>query len=56
MVQKIKKLLAGTGRHGALIFDLWTDSYRRRAYITFTYHYISGKAPLIDARFTFIFH
>ncbi|XP_045770021.1 zinc finger BED domain-containing protein 4-like [Maniola jurtina] len=36
-----------SSRFGALTADMWTDKYRRRNYITCTYHFISEDMTLI---------
>lgn len=30
-------------KHFSLTFDLWTDNFRRRSYITFTFHFLSSN-------------
>lgn len=38
--QAVSRMVSGQ-EHFALTFDLWTDNYRRRSYITFTFHFLS---------------
>lgn len=35
--------LEKTPVHGAITFDSWTDSHKRIAYVTFTYHFINDE-------------
>ncbi|KAL3195467.1 hypothetical protein MRX96_015766, partial [Rhipicephalus microplus] len=38
---QVKKTVVQGPRFCAVTYDLWTDSYRRRAYITFTCHLVN---------------
>ncbi|XP_041448201.1 zinc finger BED domain-containing protein 4-like [Drosophila obscura] len=40
VLKAVIRIVSGQ-KHFALTFDLWTDNYRRRSYITFTFHYLS---------------
>lgn len=40
---QVKKTVVQGPRFCAITYDLWTDSYRRRAYITFTCHLVNRK-------------
>lgn len=37
---KFVKILAAAPEHGTITFDCWTDSAKRTAYVTYTYHYM----------------
>ncbi|KAH6932970.1 hypothetical protein HPB50_011119 [Hyalomma asiaticum] len=45
---QVKKMVAEGPRFCAVTYDMWTDAYRRRAYITFTCHYIDEKFELVS--------
>lgn len=40
---KVIEILKRAPKHAAICVDGWTDKYRRRKYLTFTYHYISDN-------------
>lgn len=40
---KLIDLLQQAPKHGAITFDGWTDKYKHRKYITFTYHFIDAN-------------
>lgn len=44
---QVKKMVNEGSRFCAVTYDLWTDSYRRRAYITFTCHHIDGMFSIL---------
>nr|CAI5851446.1 unnamed protein product [Callosobruchus analis] len=47
MLSYVKNYIAKhNSRFGALTTDMWTDQYRRRSYITCTYHFISDEMQL----------
>lgn len=46
---QVKKMVAEGSRFCAVTYDLWTDNYRRRAYITFTCHHIDGMFNMLFA-------
>ncbi|KAL3208210.1 hypothetical protein MRX96_039284 [Rhipicephalus microplus] len=46
---QVKKTLVQGPRFCAVTYDLWTDSYRRRAYITFTCHLVNHKFQNLHA-------
>lgn len=39
--KKLTDILATTTDHATITFDCWTDSAKRTAYITYTYHYMN---------------
>ncbi|KAL1422468.1 hypothetical protein MTO96_022106 [Rhipicephalus appendiculatus] len=45
---QVKKTVAQGPRFCAVTYDLWTDSYRRRAYITFTCHLVDENFELVS--------
>ncbi|XP_037514219.1 E3 SUMO-protein ligase ZBED1-like [Rhipicephalus sanguineus] len=45
---QVKKTVAQGPRFCAVTYDLWTDSYRRRAYITFTCHHVDENFELVS--------
>nr|XP_041631680.1 uncharacterized protein LOC108084373 isoform X2 [Drosophila kikkawai] len=42
ILRAVTRIVSGQ-KHFALTFDLWTDNYRRRSYITFTFHFLSAN-------------
>lgn len=38
--KKIVEILSSSPDHGTITFDCWTDSAKRTAYVTYTYHYM----------------
>ncbi|KAL3202131.1 hypothetical protein MRX96_012103 [Rhipicephalus microplus] len=44
----VKKTVVQGPRFCAVMYDLWTDSYRRRAYITFTCHLVNQNFELVS--------
>nr|XP_037270495.1 E3 SUMO-protein ligase ZBED1-like [Rhipicephalus microplus] len=45
---QVKKTVVQGPRFCAVTYDLWTDSYRRRAYITFTCHLVNQNFELVS--------
>ncbi|KAL3179601.1 hypothetical protein MRX96_037981 [Rhipicephalus microplus] len=45
---QVKKTVVPGPRFCAVTYDLWTDSYRRRAYITFTCHLVNQNFELVS--------
>lgn len=40
--KKLIEQLAAAPPHGTITTDLWTDKFKRTAYVAYTYHYMSG--------------
>lgn len=42
----VKELISNGPKFSSLTCDLWTDNYRRKSYITFTYHHVTNDFKL----------